>query len=65
MSDSWGVRVRDARLERLWTQRDLAERAYLHINTIHRVETGLVDPSPLTQQRLAMALGVKRVELFS
>ena len=59
-----GSRVRDERLIRLWSQQDLAERAYLHMNTIYRIERGRVVPSLLSQQRLATAFGRKRTDLF-
>lgn len=57
-------RVREERILRLWSQKDLSEKAYVHLNTIYRIETARVIPHLLTQQRLATAFGIKRAELF-
>lgn len=59
-----GDRVREARLAKLWTQRRLAREADLAERTISTIERGLHEPSPLTQERIARALGVTREELF-
>jgi transcriptional regulator with XRE-family HTH domain len=53
-----GAEVRDARLRRRWRVRELAERAGISTDTLHKVETG--DPSVAlgTAFDVAVLLGV-------
>ena len=59
---SFGVQVRDLRLERRWTIRELAHRAGVSAGMVYRVESG-APASTQTAERLAAALG-RRVELL-
>lgn len=54
-----GERVKRARRRRAWTQERLAREAGLVVRTLHRVETGAVEPRPSTVHKLAAALGVR------
>lgn len=51
----FGKRVQTTRLERGWSQDELAEQADLSRPTVSRVERG-EDPSMRTARKLAMAL---------
>lgn len=54
--------LKHLRLERFWTQEDLAARAGVAVATIHRLESGL--PARLsTIRKLAGALAVEPAEL--
>lgn len=54
-----GERMKRARRRRAWTQERLAREADLTVRTLHRVETGAVEPRPSTLNKLAGALGVR------
>ena len=56
--------LKDTRIDRLLTQKELADRAGISRATVQGIEAGRVVASPLTQERLALALGVPRRELF-
>lgn len=58
---SFGAQVREARIDRRWTIRDLARRAGVSAGMAYRVESGAT-ASTDTAQRLATALG-RRAEL--
>jgi transcriptional regulator with XRE-family HTH domain len=61
---SWPVPgLRTVRLSKLWTQRDLAERAQVSLATIVRVENGEAAQAG-TIRKLAGALGVDPGQLM-
>ena len=54
-----GEKVREAREQRFFSQRELADRASVNRNTVWRIETsGHTDVHPRTIRRLAEALSV-------
>jgi transcriptional regulator with XRE-family HTH domain len=53
------VGLRELRLERVLSQRELAERAGVSPKTVLDVETGRIRPHPATLRKLAAALGVE------
>ncbi len=54
-----GDKVREAREQRFYSQRELADRANVNRNTVWRIETsGHTDVHPRTIRRLAEALSV-------
>ncbi len=54
-----GEKVREAREQRFFSQRELADRANVNRNTVWRIETsGHTDVHPRTIRRLAEALSV-------
>jgi len=59
-----GAKVRTLRQRRGLSLRELAERSTLSVNTISLLERGLMAPSIVTLQKLAMALGVKITFFF-
>ena len=60
----FGARVRTLRLERGWSQEELAARAKRHWTYIGGVERGERNPTLFVIADLAKALGVKPAELF-
>ena len=54
-----GRQILDLRLQRGWTQRELAQRAGTRQANISRLENGQLNPSVDTLQRVADALGVQ------
>ena len=52
------VGLRELRLERVLSQRELAERAKVSPKTVLDIETGKIRPHPATLRKLAVALGV-------
>ena len=52
------------RRRRLLTQRQLAERAGLHVNAIQRIEVGDATPKISTMRKLSDALEVAPKDLF-
>lgn len=52
------IQIQKMRLERGLTQRDLAEKAGVGLNTVMRMENGQTPGSKLTRARLAQALEV-------
>jgi transcriptional regulator with XRE-family HTH domain len=56
--EEFGKVVRSLRLERGFTQEDLAEKAELHVNSISFIERGLNPPALDTICAIADALGV-------
>jgi transcriptional regulator with XRE-family HTH domain len=59
-----GEKVRAAREQRFFSQRELAEKAGLNHNTIWRIETsGATDAHPRTIRKLAEALSVDPASL--
>lgn len=59
------TRLREVRERKVLSQRDLAERAKVDRTTIARLEAGEGDPHPRTIRRLAEALGVEPLELWT
>ena len=55
--------LRELRIERLWTQRELAKRAGVSHGTIVSAETGQRLPRLLTMKRIADALGADWAEV--
>jgi transcriptional regulator with XRE-family HTH domain len=53
-----GERLRDARLARGWSTRDLAQAGAIALNTVSLIERGKVSPTVSTLQKLASALEV-------
>lgn len=53
-----GERLRDARLARGWSTRDLAQAGAIALNTVSLIERGKVSPTVSTLQKLAAALEV-------
>jgi transcriptional regulator with XRE-family HTH domain len=52
------VGLRELRLERVLSQRELAQRAGVAPKTVLDIETGKIRPHPATLRKLAAALGV-------
>ena len=59
-----GVRLKEARQEKGWTQAELAERVGVSRKTINTVENGVFIPSTLLALNLARVLGAKVEDLF-
>ena len=55
--NEFGKLIRKERSKKGWTQEELAYRAKLHLNFVSRLERGLENPSLLSIERLARALG--------
>ncbi len=60
-----GVRIRQHRLARKWTQADLARRCELHRTFIGSVERGERNLSALNLRRIAKVLRVGLSDLFN
>ena len=60
-----GQRLRKLRLERGWTQEQLAERAGKHWTYIGGIERGARNPTVSVLEAVAAALGVALVDLFA
>ncbi len=54
-----GDRLKDLRIERALTQRELADKAGIGVNTVNRIELNETEPHMTTIRKLAQALGVK------
>lgn len=59
-----GLRVRDLRMKKGWSQRMLADHAQIEQAHLARIETGQVEPGVLVLERIAVALGVETYELL-
>ena len=57
------ARLRELRLTRLLSMRELEELSGVSYNTIWRLETGRTGAQPRTIRRIAAALGVEPAEL--
>jgi transcriptional regulator with XRE-family HTH domain len=53
-----GLRVRELRRTRGWTQTELAERIGVQQSAVAKIERGAVDPTTTMIVKLAKALGV-------
>jgi DNA-binding XRE family transcriptional regulator len=51
--------LRELRLQKLWSQRDLAAEASVARKTVVDLELGRVEPTLKTMRKLAAALGVE------
>jgi transcriptional regulator with XRE-family HTH domain len=58
-----GRAIKQLREKRKWSQERLGHRAELHMSSISRLETGLLNPTWGNVRKLARALGVSLVEL--
>lgn len=61
----FGAAVRARRRVLAWSQEELADRATLDRTYVSGIERGIRNPSLLTQQRLADALGVTLEQLYA
>lgn len=58
-------RVRELREQKEWTQAKLAKKAGVHVNTIQRIENGMIENTTLgTLIKVAIALGTNIEGLF-
>ena len=55
--------IKEARLQKLWSQADLSKKANLSIRTVARVENGETC-SEITMRKIAQALTMKLEDLF-
>ena len=53
-----GYKLKEARTRELLTQRELAEKSGIGVNTIIRIERNQVEPHFRTIRKLAEALGI-------
>ena len=58
------MKLRELRKRRVLTMEELAEKANVGRNTLHRLEHGKAGAHPRTIRKLAKALGVKPEELI-
>jgi len=58
-----GRQIRKARLEKKWSQVDLAERVNIEQRLISRVETGKANITMETLLKLAKTLGIEKIDL--
>lgn len=61
---AFGAAVRQLRMERAWTQEELAEAADLHATYVSDLERGGRSPGLVIQKRLADAFGVRVWQIF-
>jgi DNA-binding XRE family transcriptional regulator len=54
-----GNRLKDLRIEQALTQRELAAKAGIGVNTVNRIELNETQPHMTTVRKLAAALGVE------
>lgn len=59
-----GRRVREERVQRGWTQEQLAERVEAHLSFIGQLERGIKKPSLVTLKKIADAFGIKAGDLL-
>jgi transcriptional regulator with XRE-family HTH domain len=60
-----GERLKEERLLRGWSQRDLAREAGTTAETISSIETGQHEPRPSTLRKLAEGLGIEVRDFFA
>lgn len=65
LQQTFGANVRHHRRSKGWTQDQLGERVGVTLETIGKIERGVVPPSFDTAERIAKALGVSPLALFS
>jgi transcriptional regulator with XRE-family HTH domain len=54
-----GDRLKDLRIEQALTQRELADKAGIGVNTVNRIELNATEPHMSTVRKLAAALSVE------
>lgn len=59
-----GIKVRNLRIKKGWSQRMLADHAQIEQAHLARLETGQIEPGVLVLERIAQALEVEITELF-
>lgn len=59
------IRLKYERLNRGWTQQDVAYKANLHVADISRIETGRMKPYPKHYHNLVRLFDISGDELFS
>ena len=59
-----GGRIRELRIEKGWTQQELAYQVGMEKSNLSVIETGKSNPQLLTICRIACALGVQPLTLF-
>lgn len=64
VTKAFGQRLRAARLNRNWTQEDLADKAGLHFTYIGQAERGLRNITLQSLEKIAKALKVKGGDLL-
>lgn len=62
--DAIGRRLKEERLHKGWSQRDLARETGVNADTISGIETGQHEPRPSTLRKLAKALDIEVRDLF-
>lgn len=60
----FGKHLRKLRLEKGWTQEELADKAGMHFTYIGQIERGIRNPSLVNLEKLAKALGISSGKLF-
>lgn len=65
LHETWGSRVRSARVKRGWTIAELAYRADVNPGNLSRIERGLERPGDEVRIRIADALGVRVESIWS
>lgn len=61
---TFGERVKKIRLEKGWTQKQLAEKCDMHDSALRRIENGKKTPKVITVEKLSKALEVDPAELM-
>lgn len=59
-----GRRVREERVQRGWTQEQLAERIEAHLSFIGQLERGIKKPSLMTIKKIANAFGMRAGDIL-
>ena len=57
------MKLRELRIQKILTQKDLAEKAGLAAVTVAAIERGIELPTPKTSRKLADVLGVEPTEI--
>lgn len=60
-----GENVRELRQAKGWSQEELGYEAQLHRTYISQIERGVINPSVVVIEKLAITLGVKPATLFA
>ena len=63
--EDFGRAVREARLDRAWTQEEAAERVGIDVRALQRIEAGRVNVTLRTVFRLARVFGTPAAALFA
>jgi transcriptional regulator with XRE-family HTH domain len=63
--DAIGQRLKEERLRKGWSQRDLSRETGVNADTISGIETGQHEPRPSTLRRLTEGLGIEVRDLFA